>query len=70
MYMYVYMSTSSCVYVQCMYTCYYSLPNCSGDEDVFEDASVPTHRTVTITKLLHVYSHTPSKHSFGSNRKR
>ena len=51
--MYVYMCTSSCVYVQCMYTCYYSLPNYSGDEDVFGDASVPTHRTVMITKLLH-----------------
>ena len=30
------------------------LHSCSGDEDVFEDASnsVPTHRTVTIKILL------------------
>ena len=36
----MYMCTSSCVYEQCMYTCYYSLPNCSEDEDVFGDASL------------------------------
>ena len=47
--------TYTCVQVVvCMYICYCSLPNCSGDEDVFEDTSVPTHRTVMITKLLHV----------------
>ena len=37
--MYVHMCTSSCVYEQCMYTDYDNLPNCSGDEDVFGDAS-------------------------------
>ena len=35
----VHVCTSSCVYVHCMCTCYYSLLNCSVDEDVFGDAS-------------------------------
>ena len=33
------------MYEQCMYTCYYSLLNCSGDEDVFGDASHGKART-------------------------
>ena len=45
MYVHVRSSTCSCVYEQCMYTDYDSLPNCSGDEDVFGDASHGKART-------------------------
>ena len=38
-------STCSCVYEQCMHTDYDSLPICSGDEDVFGDASHGKART-------------------------
>ena len=46
-----YSRISACTYMcvpvaLCMYTCYASLPNCSGDKGVFGDAS---HRKIGIT---------------------